>query len=71
MYSLICVNILTTHCSILRNTLSIIMEASPAGVSASRVRDTFLAVEGIQQVHNLRIWSLTTDKGPHQSNSHN
>merc|ERR1719422_1089716 len=23
---------------------------------------TFLGVEGIKQVHNLRIWSLTTDK---------
>jgi len=26
------------------------------------VQDTFLSVEGIVAVHNLRIWGLTTDK---------
>ena len=54
--------VLATTVSILRNTLSVIMEATPAGVSVSHVRNIFLTVPGIRAVHNLRIWSLTTDK---------
>ena len=38
------------------------MEGTPVGVSYSRVRNILLAVPGIRQVHNLRVWSLTTDK---------
>ena len=34
----------------------------PRDYDFSVVQDTFLAVEGIQSVHNLRIWGLTTDK---------
>ena len=54
--------VLATTVSILRKTLSVIMEGTPASVSYTRVRNVLLAVPGIRQVHNLRIWSLTTDK---------
>ena len=54
--------VLATTVSILRKTVSVIMEGTPAGVSYSTVRNILLAVPGIRQVHNLRIWSLTTDK---------
>ena len=54
--------VLGTTVTILRNTLAVIMEAAPPGTSYSSVRHTLLAVPGIQAVHNLRIWSLTTDK---------
>ena len=26
------------------------------------MKDTFLSVEGIRAIHNLRIWGLTTEK---------
>ena len=54
--------VLATTISILKNTLEVLMEATPSGVSYNVVKSTFLGVEGIQQVHNLRIWSLTTNK---------
>ena len=54
--------VLATTISILKNTMAVIMEASPVGVSYSTVKNTFLNVPGIKTVHNLRIWSLTTDK---------
>ena len=54
--------VLATTISILRNTLEVLMEATPSGVSFNVVKSTFLGVEGIMQVHNLRIWSLTTNK---------
>jgi len=54
--------VLATTVSILRNTIGVLMEATPSGISHNIVKNTFLNVEGIKQVHNLRIWSLTTDK---------
>ena len=54
--------VLATTISILRNTLEVLMEATPPGISHNLVKSTFLSVEGIRQVHNLRIWSLTTNK---------
>ena len=54
--------VLATTVSILRNTLGVLMEATPSGISHNVVKNTFLNVQGIRQVHNLRIWSLTTDK---------
>jgi len=54
--------VLATTVSILRNTVGVLMEATPSGISHNIVKNTFLNVEGIKQVHNLRIWSLTTDK---------
>ena len=35
---------------------------SPPNIKFNVVQDTFLNVEGIVAVHNLRIWGLTTDK---------
>ena len=46
--------VLATTISILRNTLAVIMEATPVGVSYNTVRNTFLTVAGIRAVHNLR-----------------
>lgn len=34
----------------------------PKDISFNIVQETFLSVEGIVAVHNLRIWGLTTDK---------
>ena len=38
------------------------MEGIPQNVNFSIVKDTFMTVQGIRAVHNLRIWGLTTDK---------
>lgn len=54
--------VLATTIKILKDTLSVLLEATPPGISYELVRDTFLAVDGIRQIHNLRIWSLSTDK---------
>ena len=31
-------------------------------ITVKVVRNTFLSVDGIRQIHNLRIWGLTTNK---------
>ena len=42
--------------------MGVLMEATPSDVSYDIVKETFLSVDGIKQIHNLRIWGLTTDK---------
>jgi len=54
--------VLLTTIKILKDTVSVLLEATPKGIDYEMVRNTFLSVDGIRQIHNLRIWSLTTDK---------
>ena len=54
--------VLLTTVRILRDTMNVLMEGIPRDVSFNVVQETFLSVEGIVAVHNLRIWGLTTDK---------
>ncbi|TRY72461.1 hypothetical protein TCAL_10542 [Tigriopus californicus] len=54
--------VLATTGNILKRTLQVLMEGIPNGVSFQVVQDTLNNVEGIVSVHNIRIWSLTTEK---------
>jgi len=54
--------VLGTTLSILRKTVTVLLEATPSNIDYDLVKNTFLGVKGIHQIHNLRIWGLTTDK---------
>ena len=54
--------VLATTISILKNTMNVLMEGTPKNVDFSIVKSTIMEVSGIESVHNLRIWGLTTDK---------
>jgi len=54
--------VLATTFSILWKTVGVLMEATPSSINYEIVKNSFLSVQGIKQVHNLRIWGLTTDK---------
>lgn len=40
----------------------VLMEGKPKGVDFEQVTDTFLSIEEVVKVHNLRIWALSLDK---------
>jgi cobalt-zinc-cadmium efflux system protein len=44
---------------ILRESVNILMEATPADVDAQAVVDSIMHVEGVRGVHDLHIWSIT------------
>ena len=44
---------------ILRESLNILMEATPADVDVQAVVDSIMHVEGVRGVHDLHIWSIT------------
>ena len=46
--------VLLTTIKILKDAFEILMEATPSGLRHNMVTETFLAVDGIRQVHNLR-----------------
>ena len=46
--------VLLTTIKILKDAFEILMEATPSGLRHNMVIDTFLSVDGIRQVHNLR-----------------
>src|SRR5512136_1923302 len=44
---------------IMRESVNILMEATPADVDVSAVVDSILQVQGVRCVHDLHIWSIT------------
>ncbi|PAA47743.1 hypothetical protein BOX15_Mlig031079g1, partial [Macrostomum lignano] len=54
--------VLFTTFSILRDTMRVLMEATPKGLDFNIVKETLASVPGVIEVHNLRLWSLTMNK---------
>jgi cobalt-zinc-cadmium efflux system protein len=50
--------ILWSSASIVRETLNILLEGTPRGISLIDIRDTLAAIEGVENVHDLHVWSL-------------
>ena len=50
--------ILWSSIGIVRETLNILLEGTPRGISLSEIRSVLCAVEGVEDVHDLHVWSL-------------
>jgi cobalt-zinc-cadmium efflux system protein len=55
---LIAALILWSSVSIVRETLNILLEGTPRGCSLEEIRRSLRAVDGVQDVHDLHVWSL-------------
>lgn len=42
--------------------MNVLMEGTPNGFDYSLVENTFLQINGVIKIHNLRIWALSLDK---------
>lgn len=58
---LIAALILWTSFGIVRETLNILLEGMPRGVSLGEIRDGMQAVSGVINVHDLHVWCLGSD----------
>jgi len=38
------------------------LPGTPKGISYNDVRECLLRIDGVKEIHNLRIWALTMDK---------
>lgn len=45
---------------LLKDSVSLAMDAAPRGVDVAQVRAAFLALPGVQAVHDLHVWGLST-----------
>ncbi|XP_050531656.1 zinc transporter 2-like isoform X2 [Daktulosphaira vitifoliae] len=54
--------VLITTFNILRDTMVVLMEGMPKGVNFVDVLETFMSIDGVVRVHNLRVWALSPDK---------
>jgi cobalt-zinc-cadmium efflux system protein len=55
---LIAALILWSSIGIVRETLNILLEGTPRGVSLGEIRSSMEAVEGVMNVHDLHVWCL-------------
>ena len=46
--------------SLLKQSATILMEAAPAGVNVDEVRDAMRSMPGVDAVHDLHIWTIST-----------
>ena len=63
--------ILASTWSILRDSVVILLEATPSGIDAGEVGRRMAAAEGVVEVHDLHIWTITSGfpHCPHTSSS--
>ncbi|WP_312146615.1 cation diffusion facilitator family transporter [Brevundimonas sp.] len=45
---------------LLKDSVNLALDAAPNGVEVNQVRDAFLALPGVNAVHDLHIWGLST-----------
>lgn len=57
---IIALMILITSGKILKKTITILMEGAPPGIHYDAVEQKLLSIDGVQKVHDLHIWSLST-----------
>lgn len=50
--------ILWSSLAIVRETLNILLEGTPKGVSLPEIRSTLRQIAGVEDVHDLHVWSL-------------
>jgi len=57
---LIAVLVVWSAWTLIRDAGNILMEATPSHIDASEVHSAIRAVEGIEQVHDLHVWTITS-----------
>lgn len=60
--------ILWSSLAIVRETLNILLEGTPRGISLLDIRATLMTVDGVEDVHDLHVWSLGSNS--HALSSH-
>ncbi|XP_076175084.1 proton-coupled zinc antiporter SLC30A2 isoform X2 [Ptiloglossa arizonensis] len=54
--------VVLTTVAIIKDVMNVLMEGIPKGFDYSQVESTFMQMDGVVKVHNLRIWALSLDK---------
>ena len=52
--------VLGSSWTLLRDSVNVLLEASPRGIDPNEVGKTMVATEGVREVHDLHIWTITS-----------
>lgn len=58
----IAVLIVVSSFALLREAVNVLLEATPSHLNIAAVKESILAVEGVIDVHDLHVWSITSGK---------
>ena len=61
IFLLISILVVFAAWSLLRQSVAVLMEGTPPGIDADEVRRSLLSVPGVQAMHDLHIWTITSD----------
>jgi cobalt-zinc-cadmium efflux system protein len=53
--------ILWSSSGIIRETLNILLEGTPRGISAEQITDVLTTIDGVNDVHDVHVWSLGSE----------
>ncbi len=59
--AVICLLILRSALGLLREALEVLMESAPSRFEVGAVRRALLAIDGVAAVHDLHVWSISTE----------
>jgi cobalt-zinc-cadmium efflux system protein len=57
---LIGILVLASSWGVLRESVGILLESTPPGIDAEEVGRTMVSLEGVREVHDLHIWTITS-----------
>jgi cobalt-zinc-cadmium efflux system protein len=52
--------IVVTSFTLLRDVVEVLLEAAPRGIDTEKVRKSIVTVAGVDQVHDLHVWSIAS-----------
>lgn len=52
--------VLGSSWTLLKQSVSILMQAAPEGIDVDAVRDTIVELDGVEDVHDLHVWAVTS-----------
>ena len=47
---------------VIRMSVSVLLEAAPSGIDADSVRRALVSIDGVEEVREIRVWSLTPER---------
>jgi len=54
--------VLTTTIGLMRQSLGVLMEATPDGIDSEKIEAALRAIPGVSDVHDLHLWSISVGK---------
>jgi cobalt-zinc-cadmium efflux system protein len=52
--------VLYSSWALVKESVAVLMESTPKNLDVDRIRDAMVSLEGVDEVHDLHVWSITS-----------